>query len=330
MFDASPIGILAVDEDGITQLWSKGCEHIFGWSKEEALGEPLPNVQEEKQAEFAELRNEVMEGKQPVVGYETVRQRKDGSLLDVALTTAPMRDSDGEITGVVGLLENITDKKERERRLSVFDRVLRHNVRNKMNVIQGWSELLTNNPTKEKTADAAGKIQDASDELLALSELVREFDTVSDPSTSDLVATRDVAKHVEEVASEVKLSYPTASISVETPSVAEAKVHEAFELALNEVVDNAVKHSGEEPSVHLSVTTDDESDVVIVRIADDGPGIPELERRSITAGQESSLEHTNGLGLWFVRWMATNSGGSIQIKDNEPTGSVVELRFMRE
>jgi len=199
-----------------------------------------------------------------------------------------------------------------------------------MNVIQGWSSFLIDNPTKEEIANAATKIQEASDELLELSKLVREFDTVSDPHASDLIKTMDVARHIDEVTSEAQLSYPNASISVATPPVAEAKVHEAFELAVNELVDNAVTHSGERPSVHLSVTIDDESDTVVVRVADDGPGIPDLERRSITAGQESPLEHTNGLGLWFVRWMTTNSGGSMRIKDNEPTGAIVELQFLKQ
>ncbi|QPV61618.1 PAS domain S-box protein [Halosimplex litoreum] len=452
VFDASPIGILAVDVDGITRLWSEGCERIFGWSEEEALGEQLPNVQAEKQAEFDELRTEVIEGKQPVVGYETVRQRKDGSLVDVALTTAPMRDSDGEVTGVVGLLEDLTDQKqrqeeleryerivettsdliytldedltfessnpatadflgqsadtivgehlsvvfgkehtrvltdaildllaeqatektvetilvdcdgrerqyqttvsvrpsdrqigevvcvgrditelqERDRRLSVFDRVLRHNLRNKMHVVQAWAERLEEDRTDVTVGDAAGNILKASDELLALAEQVRKFETVLDPGATDVVTTIDVAECVEEVASEAELSYPAASISVETPSVAEAAVHEAFELAVNELVDNAVKHTGERPSVQISVVVDDESDAVLVRVADDGPGIPTLERQSVTAGKESPLQHTNGLGLWFVRWIATNSGGSMRITDDEPTGAVVELRFSRE
>jgi K+-sensing histidine kinase KdpD len=139
----------------------------------------------------------------------------------------------------------------------------------------------------------------------------------------------DVAKQVEKVASEVEVSYPTASISVETPPVGEAKVHEAFEVVLNELIDNAVKHGEERPSVHLSVTIDDTSDAVVVRVADDGPGIPDLEQQSVSAGQESSLQHTNGLGLWFVRWMVTNSGGAMRIEDNEPTGAVVELRLLQ-
>jgi PAS domain S-box-containing protein len=449
VFDSSPIGILAVDEEGITQLWSDGCEDIFGWSEAEALGEPLPNVQEAKRQEFDKLRNEVIEGEEPVEGFETVRQCKDGSLVDVALTTAPLRDSDGEVIGVVGLLKDISDRKERqqeleryerivettndliytldedltftsfnpataafversedtlvgehlssafggehtealadattrllaeeatettvettlvdrrgeerqfqttisvrpsdrqvgelvcvgrditdlqerERRLSVFDRVLRHNLRNKMNIVQAWSEMLTDDPTEETVSDAARAITEASDELLALAQSVREFDSVLDAGATDLVATTDVAEHVREVASEARLSYPAASISVTTPDSVAARAHEAFELAVNELVDNAVKHGGEQPSVHLSVTVDDESDTVVVRVADDGPGIPPLERRSVTAGEESPLQHTNGLGLWFVRWMATNSGGSMRIEDNDPTGAVVELRL---
>lgn len=451
VFDASPIGILAVDEDGVTQFWSEGCERIFGWSEEDVLGEPLPNVHEERRAEFDELRTNVIEGKQPVEGYDTVRKRKDGSLVDVALTTAPMRDGDGEIVGVVGLLEDITDRKERqqelkryerivettndliytldrnltftsinaalsqfvglsedaligeplsaalgdghtdaladatttlldeqttettvettlvnrrgeerqfqtiisvgrftqeadelvcvgrditnlqerERRLSVFDRVLRHNLRNKMNIIQAWADILLEEMDDETVLDAASTIRDASGELLELAESVRTFESVLDPGATDLVTTIDVAKHVEEVASEAALSYPAASISVATPPVAEATVHEAFELAVNELVDNAVKHGGRRPSVHLSVTIDEESDAVVVRVADDGPGIPDLERQPVAAGEESPLQHTNGLGLWFVRWMATNSGGSMRIRDNDPTGSVVELRFPR-
>ncbi|WP_277554101.1 PAS domain S-box protein [Halobaculum limi] len=451
VFDASPLGILAVDEDGITRLWSKGCEQIFGWSEEEALGEPLPNVQEAKRPEFDELRTDVITGEQPAVGYETVRQRKDGSLVDVALTTAPMRDSDGEIAGVVGLLEDITDEKERkeelrryerivettndlvytldedltftslntavaefigspegeligehlstvfqdehaeslavatsklsaeqipettvettivdhtgeerqfqttisvglsaqdakelvcvgrditelkerERRLSVFDRVLRHNLRNKMNIIQAWADTLLRETRDETVSQGATTIRTASDELLELAESVRKFESVLDPNATDSLTTIDVAKYVTDIASEAELSYPNASISVDTPAVAEARVHEAFELAVDELVDNAVTHSGEHPSVHLSVTLDDEADAVVVRVADDGPGIPALERESVVAGEESPLQHTNGLGLWFVRWMATNSGGSLQITDNDPTGSVVELRFLR-
>jgi sensor histidine kinase regulating citrate/malate metabolism len=89
-----------------------------------------------------------------------------------------------------------------------------------------------------------------------------------------------------------------------------------------------VKHGGERPSVHLSVTVEEESDTVVVSVADDGPGIPSLEQRSVTAGEESPLQHTNGLGLWFVRWMVTNSGGSMRIEDNDPAGAVVELRLI--
>lgn len=242
-------------------------------------------------------------------------------------TTISVRPSDRQVGELVCVGRDITDLQERERRLSVFDRVLRHNLRNKMNIVQAWSEMLTDDPTEETVSDAARAITEASDELLALAQSVREFDSVLDAGATDLVATTDVAEHVREVASEARLSYPAASISVTTPDSVAARAHEAFELAVNELVDNAVKHGGEQPSVHLSVTVDDESDTVVVRVADDGPGIPPLERRSVTAGEESPLQHTNGLGLWFVRWMATNSGGSMRIEDNDPTGAVVELRL---
>ena len=322
--------IYTLDEDLTFTSFNTALTQFVGLPEDSITGEHLSTVFSDKYANvLADATTDLLAEGATETAVETTLVNHRGEQREYQ-TTISVGMSGQKVEELICVGRDITDLQERERRLSVFDRVLRHNLRNKMNIIKGWSDFLIDDPTKEETVNVATRIQEASDELLELSKLVREFDTVSDPGASDLVATMDVTRHVEEIASEAKLNYPTASISVETPPVAEAKVHEAFDLAVNELVDNAVTHSGGRASVHLTVTIDEESDTVVVRVADDGPGIPELERRSVTAGWESPLEHTNGLGLWFVRWMATNSGGSIHIKDNEPTGAVVELRFLRQ
>lgn len=117
------------------------------------------------------------------------------------------------------------------------------------------------------------------------------------------------------------------TITVDAPENVRALAHATFELAVNELVDNAVAYGGDDVEIELSVAEADGAEQVTVRIADNGPGLPALERESLMSGRESPLRHTNGLGLWFVRWTVTNSNGTMEIRDNEPSGTIIELRL---
>jgi signal transduction histidine kinase len=98
-------------------------------------------------------------------------------------------------------------------------------------------------------------------------------------------------------------------------------------VALAELLENAVKHNpGSDPRVEATVREDGEW--IDVSITDDGPGIDELERRVVTAGDETALEHGSGLGLWLVNWIVTQYGGSFQIgprADGNGTAATIRL-----
>jgi sensor histidine kinase regulating citrate/malate metabolism len=64
-----------------------------------------------------------------------------------------------------------------------------------------------------------------------------------------------------------------------------------------------------------------------ISVADNGPGIPELERHVIESGTETPLNHSLGVGFWLMEWVATALGGEFTIADNEPRGSVVTFRL---
>ncbi|WP_224240153.1 GAF domain-containing protein [Hyalangium gracile] len=112
VIQASPAAILLMDRDGSVRLWNSAAERIFGWTAEEAIGRPLVAVPESKQAEFRENLERVVRG-EPLMGVETRRQRKDGTLIDVALWASAVRQASGQVQCVY-VVTDITERKRAE------------------------------------------------------------------------------------------------------------------------------------------------------------------------------------------------------------------------
>ncbi|GAB3677785.1 PAS domain S-box protein [Halopiger thermotolerans] len=116
IIEASPAALIALDRQENVTLWNPAAERIFGWSEGEVLGEPLPIVPDERDDGHQTLFQRLLEG-ETLAAVETERRRKDGTLIDVSVSAAPIRDADGDIVGTMAAFEDITDRKERERRL---------------------------------------------------------------------------------------------------------------------------------------------------------------------------------------------------------------------
>ncbi|WP_135364851.1 PAS domain S-box protein [Halosimplex halophilum] len=124
--ETSPVGVVATDPEGRVTLWNDAMEAIFGWSAEEVLGEPYPAVPADREGDD-EVRQRVLAG-ESVTGVERERVRKDGERIDVSLSTAPVRDDDGEVEEVVGYIEDITERKERERELAARSAAMEQSI----------------------------------------------------------------------------------------------------------------------------------------------------------------------------------------------------------
>ncbi|WP_237560372.1 sensor histidine kinase [Halolamina rubra] len=98
-------------------------------------------------------------------------------------------------------------------------------------------------------------------------------------------------------------------------------------MALGELLENAVKHNtGANPQVTVSAR--DDGEWIEIAVIDDGPGIDEMEQRTVTAGDETALEHGSGLGLWLVNWIVTRYGGSFQIAPrDDDAGTTATVRL---
>jgi two-component system, cell cycle sensor histidine kinase and response regulator CckA len=116
VIDASAAGITILDREGNVKLWSRAAERMFGWREEEVLERPLPTVPPDRREEYRILRERALTG-DTLTSVEVVRRKKDGSPIDISLWTAPLRDEKAGITGVVGLMVDITERKRDEARI---------------------------------------------------------------------------------------------------------------------------------------------------------------------------------------------------------------------
>ncbi len=107
--EASPLAILTVNREGNVETWNRAAERIFGWTAEEVIGRPSPAVPDELAVECGVVREQALRA-ETVNGMETLRRRKDGAVLNVSLSTAALHDADGEIVGVLAILDDITDR----------------------------------------------------------------------------------------------------------------------------------------------------------------------------------------------------------------------------
>jgi signal transduction histidine kinase len=275
--------------------------------------------EETDEATVTEIR-EAIESNTPI-RTEILNYRADGTPFWNKLTIAPVTGADaGDVTHYVGIQEDVTTKKRRNRLIEVLNRVLRHNLRNDLGVIQGFATEIARR-TDGEVARMARRISETTTGLTALSEKAQEFQTAV--RDSEALAPRDVLADVEAVVTELRTEFPETEFSIETTACEDVMATERIRLALRELGVNAAEHGNSSPVTYRVETTADGE--IAIHIRDDGPGLPEMERQVLEVGRETPLEHGSGLGLWLVNWIVTGLGGEVTTTVDD--GTTVTVRF---
>jgi PAS domain S-box-containing protein len=134
LIQCSPLAIIAIDLNGRVTLWNPAAEQMFGWQECEVLAQILPSVPEDKRDEYIMVRERALRG-ETLTDIETYRRKKDGSPVDISLSTAPLRDAQGHVAGVMGLSVDITGRKQMEEALRASEERWRNIIENADEII---------------------------------------------------------------------------------------------------------------------------------------------------------------------------------------------------
>lgn len=229
---------------------------------------------------------------------------------------------DGEVCRVVGFTRDVTDHQRRERQLRVMDRLLRHNLRNDMNVILGHADLVAEGATGA-TAESMRTIARIGEELLATADKEREI--VRLLSAPTLPRECDVAEIVVERVAAAREAHPAADITTDVPDTAPASAIPELSIAVGELIENAIQHAGDSHAVlDVSVSVGDDAAELCVR--DDGTPIPGMEFEFFGGDVEiDQLSHGRGLGLWLVYWVVDLSDGDLRFASGDRGGNTVTI-----
>jgi PAS domain S-box-containing protein len=292
--ESSQDAIVAKDLNGIITNWNHGAQQLFGYTAEEVIGKPVTVlIPHDHLNEEPEILNRIRRGEK-VDHYETIRRRKDGSLVEISLMVSPVKDAEGRIVGASKIARDITERRRAEEQRQLLLREMNHRVKNLFSLASGVVTL------SARSAETPDGLATAVRERLTA--LARAHDlTLPDLSKGALKAqsATSLRSLVATIVSPFEETAPSASrVAVNGPDVAVGgSAITGMALLLHEFATNAAKYGAfSVPSGHVKIDWSVEKDMLLFKWEEeDGPpleppgeeagGFGTLLARRIVGGQ---------------------------------------------
>lgn len=316
LIDTMDLGMIVVDPDGTVVDVNPAAADPLGVTPREALGESLATLLPALADAEPGSRLERSFSVDGVTREYEVRTDDVGAGSDALLVT----------------LQDVTNRTRQQRRIDVLQRVLRHNIRTEMQLVVSGASTIERDADDDALREQATAIREAAEDVVTISDVTRRIEGHLDDDRETTTAV-DACGAAREAVASYRQSAPAATFEVTCRGDGDALAGDALVTVLETLVENAIEHNdAEEPTVTVRVAPDpdDPAEWLAVAVADDGPGIPPEERAILTGEEEiTPLRHGSGLGLWQAVWLVEAWGGSVEIADNDPRGTIVTCRLRR-
>ena len=294
---SAPVAVVEIDLDDCVTMWNPAAEQIFGWSSDEVLGKRVPFVPSNLEAEFRSRVGGVRAGNASM-GHESIAQHRDGSLVEVEISQAPIRDTTGSVVGHIAVFSDITDRKRQESELRAsrarivavadearqqLERNLHDGAQQRLVALSVALRLVESKLSDDPEA-ASKLLADSRVELAHALEELRELARGIHPA---VLTDRGLGPALEALVG--RAGFPV-ELEIHRERLAPA-VEAAAYYVVAEALTNVTKY-GQASSAQVSVAT--VNGVLNVTIADDGVGGADPTRGSGLRGLVDRVEALDG------------------------------------
>jgi PAS domain S-box-containing protein len=342
--ESSHDAIVSKRLDGVITSWNKGAERLFGYAAEEAVGQNITLIiPPERRDEEGVILDQLTRGER-VDHFETVRMRKDGSLLDVSLTISPMKDVAGRVVGASKLARDITEQKRAEEALrqaqtdlahasrlttmGEFTASLAHEVKQPIaaivtdaNTCVRW--ITRDQPDLNEARETAWRIVKGAKRA---SEIINRVGLLFKKGTPqrELVNLNEVAREMivllGDEASRHSISIRT-ELAEDLPHVIGDRV-QLQQVLMNLIVNGVEAMYDVDGPRELTIKSQPaENHELLLSVSDNGMGLPRQQADEIFNAFFTTKTHGTGMGLRISRSIVESHGGRLWAADNSPRGA---------
>ena len=325
---SSDDAIISKDLNGVITSWNDGAQKMFGYTAQEAIGQPVTMlIPRDRIDEEPSILERLRRGER-IDHYETVRRGKNGNLLNISLTVSPVTDAQGQIIGASKVARDITQRKRAERELQEADRrkseflaMLSHELRNPLAPMRNAVEILRQLDVKEPQMKWVTELMHR--QLGHMSRLIDDLLDVSRISRGKLELHReivDVAAAVSQSVEAVRPMFECMEHQLTMTQQPQPIYLNADPIRLAQVVgnllNNACKFTDRGGHIRLSIQTEDGQ--AVIRVQDTGIGIAAEQLPRIFemfTQADTSLERSRdglGIGLMLVKNLVEMHGGTVE------------------
>lgn len=347
--------IISIDLDAVIRSWNQGAEQLYGYTGAEAIGKPVSIlIPENRENEEPQILERIRRS-ESVKHYETVRRRKDGTLIDISLTVSPLKDAFGRVVGASKVARDITERvrareileqmvaqrtsqlRDTVSELEAFSYSIAHDMRAPLRAMHGYSRILEEDFAEMLPATAKGFLDRIARGAGRLDQLITDVLNYTRITRGDMpLGPVDIEKLTRDI---VEI-YPNlreagAAIFIQSPMPQVVGNAAALTQCISNLIGNAVKFvaPGTKPQVRISAEV--RHDRVRYSVEDNGIGIGEEAQRRIfrlfqRLNPTNEFEGT-GIGLTIVRKAVERMAGQVGVASQPGAGSTfwIELALAK-
>lgn len=332
--------IYAMSLDGQIQSWNPGAEKLYGFSERDAIGRNISIViPDEKKNELNYLLNKISKGER-IESYETKRQRKDKSKLDVSLTISPIREESGLITGASAISRDITFKKQVEEELRryaeelalsneelyVFSYAASHDLQEPLRSVQNFIETLNKKHKKRLGHEMEEEINSAEEGVTRMYRLITDFLMYSRVGTEKATKEEIDCNHtLKDAVSNLEFAIRESKAQIKQYTLPKiwgnfVQITQVFQ----NLIANAIKYQGDNTPV-IEISAEKKNGIWQFGVKDNGIGIEQWFSERIFIVFQKLHDHRkypgSGIGLALCKRVIEKHGGKIWFESEVGKGT---------